>query len=225
MGGELHIGSIVVFALVAVFLLFRLRSVLGKRTGQERTRDLFARRPGAPPPGPAPMPAPGPVIDGSAEPVAEPPVQAPLATGLARLKSADRNFDEQGFLKGARGAFEIIVNAFAVGDTSALKPLLSEDVYRSFADAITQHQTAHETHETTLVTVKSVDLVEAGLEGSIASVTVKFVSDQVNVTRAADGSVIDGNPDEIVEKTDSWTFSRDTRSRDPNWLLVATRSS
>jgi len=223
MGGDFQLGSILVFALVAVFLFFRLRSVLGKRTGQERPRDLFAGRTGKPPT-PAPVPSNGPVIEGRADPVAEPPAQAPLATGLARLKSADRNFDEQGFLKGGRGAFEIIVNAFAVGDTSALKPLLSEDVYRSFADAITQRQAAHETHETTLVTVKSVDLVEAGLEGSIASVTVKFVSDQVNVTRAADGSAIDGNPDEIVEKTDFWTFSRDTRSRDPNWLLVATRS-
>ena len=78
----------------------------------------------------------------------------PLATGLAQLKAADRTFDERTFLKGARGAFEIIVNAFAAGDTAALKPLLSPDVYRSFAEAIEQRQAAKETHETTLVTVK-----------------------------------------------------------------------
>src|SRR5262249_35284063 len=214
------------FAIVVLFLLFRLRSVLGRRTGQERYRDPFAQR-STPPSANAPLPgAPseghGPIIEGTATPVSE--AHAPLAAGLARLKSADRNFDERAFLKGARGAFEIVVNAFAAGDTAALKPLLSGDVYRSFAEAIQQRQAAKETHETNLVTVKDCDLLEAGLEGTAAAVTVKFVSDQVNVTRAADGNVVDGDPDRVVEKTDFWTFSRDIRSRDPNWQLVATRS-
>ncbi|MGH7126224.1 MAG: Tim44/TimA family putative adaptor protein, partial [Stellaceae bacterium] len=144
--------------------------------------------------------------------------------GLAKLKSADRSFDERAFLKGARGAFEIIVNAFAAGDTAALKPLLSGEVYSSFATAIQQRVTAKETHETNLMTIKDCDLVQAGLEDNIAFVTVKLVSDQVNVTRAADGTVTDGDPDRVVEKTDFWTFSRDIRARDPNWQLVATRS-
>lgn len=227
MGGDFHVGSIVFFAIVVLFLLFRLRNVLGRRTGQERYRDPFARRSG-PPPASAPVPgtAPegrGPVIEGTATPASE-SAHVPLAAGLAQLKSADRTFDERIFLKGARGAFEIIVNAFAAGDTAALKPLLSADVYNSFAGAIQQRQAAKETHETNLMTVKDCDLMEAGLEGSTAVVTVKFVSDQVNVTRAADGKVIDGDPDRVVEKTDFWTFSRDTRSRDPNWQLVATRS-
>jgi predicted lipid-binding transport protein (Tim44 family) len=227
MGGDFHVGSIAFFAIVVLFLLFRLRSVLGRRTGQERYRDPFAQRSG-PPPASAPVPgappeARGPVIEGTVTPVSE-PAHVPLAAGLAHLKSVDRNFDERGFLKGARGAFEIIVNAFAAGDTAALKPLLSADVYRSFADAIQQRQAARETHETNLVTIKECDLAEAGVEGTMASVTVKFISDQVNVTRAADGKVIDGDPDRVVEKTDFWTFSRDTRSRDPNWQLVATRS-
>lgn len=227
MGGDFSVGSIVFFALVVLFLAFRLRSVLGRRTGQERYRDPFAQR-STPPPASAPVPgAPpegrGPVIEGSATTVSE-STRAPLAAGLAQLKSADRNFDERVFLKGARGAFEIIVNAFAAGDTSALKPLLSADVYRSFAGAIQQRQAAKETHETNLMTVKDCDLVEAGVESNVGFVTVKFVSDQVNVTRAADGKVIDGDPDRVIEKTDFWTFSRDIRSRDPNWQLVATRS-
>jgi predicted lipid-binding transport protein (Tim44 family) len=225
MGGDIHVGSIVFFAIVVLFLLFRLRSVLGRRTGQERYRDPFAQR--SQPPASAPMPgAPaegrGPVIEGTATPVSEP---ATLAAGLARLKSADRSFDERAFLKGARGAFEIIVNVFAAGDTAALKPLLSAEVYRSFTGAIQQRQAAKETHETNLVTIKACDLVQAGFEDNIAYVTVKFVSDQVNVTRAADGTVIDGDADRVVEKTDFWTFSRDVRSRDPNWQLVATRSA
>ena len=227
MVGDIHVGSIVFFAIVVLFLLFRLRSVLGRRTGQERYRDPFAQR--SPPPASAPMPgAPaegrGPIIEGQATPVSEPSA-APLAAGLAKLKSADRGFDERAFLKGARGAFEMIVNAFAAGDTGALKPLLSAEVYGSFAGAIVRRQSAKETHETNLMTVKDGDIVQAGVEDNIAYVTVRFVSDQVNVTRAADGAVIDGDPDRVVEKTDFWTFSRDVRSRDPNWQLVATRSA
>lgn len=226
MGGDFHVGSIIFFAIVALFLVFRLRGVLGRRTGQERYRDPFAQR--SPPPASAPVPGAvpegrGPIIEGTATPVSE-PGHVPLAAGLARLKAADPGFDERGFLTGARGAFEIIVNAFAAGDAAALKPLLSPDVYRSFAEVIQQRQAAKETHETNLVSVKECELMEAGVEGSTAFVTVKFVSDQVNVTRAADGKVIDGDPDRVVEKTDFWTFSRDTRSRDPNWQLVATRS-
>jgi len=227
MGENLHLGSLLFFAVVVVFLVFRLRNVLGRRTGNERPRPGFGPMSFRAPPQPqAPPVGSGPVIDGTATPVAAvaPAVPLPLAEGVARLKSADRNFDERVFLQGARGAFEIIVNAFAAGDTAALKPLLSEDVYRSFADAIAQRQAAKETHETTLMTIKSVDLVEAGVAGTITSATVKFISDQVNVTRAADGTVVDGNPDQVVEKTDFWTFARDTRSRDPNWQLVATRS-
>ena len=226
MGGDFQVGSIVFFAIVVLFLLFRLRGVLGRRTGQERYRDPFAPRSASPPPVRAPAPgasadARGTVIEGTATPASEP---AALAAGLAKLKSADRNFDERTFLKGARGAFEIIVNAFAAGDTAALKPLLSSEVYSSFATAIQQRVSAKETQETNLMTIKECDLAQAGLEDSTAHVTVKFVSDQVNATRAADGSVIDGDPDRVVEKTDFWTFSRDVRSRDPNWQLVATRS-
>ncbi|HKF71593.1 MAG TPA: Tim44/TimA family putative adaptor protein [Stellaceae bacterium] len=225
MNGDLQIGSIVFFAIVVLFLIFRLRGVLGRRTGQERYRDPFAQRSAAPP-ARTPMPGTptegrGPIIEGTATPASEP---APLGAGLARLKAADRGFDERAFLKGARGAFEIIVNAFAAGDTAALKPLLSGEVYGSFATAIQQRVTAKETHETNLMTIKDCDLVQVGLESSVAYVTVKFVSDQVNVTRAADGKVVDGDADRVVEKTDFWTFSRDIRSRDPNWQLVATRS-
>ena len=227
MGGDFNVGSIVFFAIVVLFLVFRLRGVLGRRTGQERYRDPFAQRSATPPPARAPMPgapadARGPVIEGTATPVSDP---APLAAGLAKLKASDKNFDEGAFLKGARGAFEIIVNAFAAGDTAALKPLLSGEVYSSFATAIQQRVSAKETHETNLMTIKDCDLAQAGFEDNAAYVTVKFVSDQVNVTRAADGTVIDGDADRVVEKTDYWTFSRDTRSRDPNWQLVATRSA
>jgi predicted lipid-binding transport protein (Tim44 family) len=217
MGDNPQIIEIIVFGLVAAFLLFRLRSVLGRRTGNERPRDFRAFR--APPDqGAASGP---PVIEGTAAPLAE---AAPVA-GTAAIKAADRNFDETKFILGARGAFQIIVNAFAAGDTAALRPLLSDEVYQSFAKAIADRQAAHETQETKLVAVKSCDIVAAELMGRDARVTVKFVSDQVNVTRAADGSVVDGEPDHAAEKIDIWTFVRDVRSSDPNWKLAGTKSA
>jgi predicted lipid-binding transport protein (Tim44 family) len=219
MGDGYSYLEIVVFAVVAGLLVLRLRSVLGRRTGTERRRDPFEPQPGPTPEKVVPLPARG--RAGPAPAVAGP---TPVATGVARIVAADRSFDESGFLSGARAAFEIIVNAFAKGDTAALQPLLSEPVYASFSEAIRARLAAHETLETNLLTIKSVDIAEAGLAGDVATVTVRIVSDQSNVTRAADGSIVDGNPEHVEEKTDLWTFSRTVRSRDPNWLLVATHS-
>jgi predicted lipid-binding transport protein (Tim44 family) len=191
--------------------------VLGRRTGTERRRDPF--EPGAPPEKVVPLPARG----RAPLPV---PTTAPasVAAGIARIGAADRSFDENAFLAGARAAFELVVNAFAKGDTAALQPLLSEPVYASFSEAISARLAAHETFETNLLTIKSVEIAEAGLDGDAATVTVRIVSDQTNVMRAADGSIVDGDPDHVQEKTDLWTFSRSARSRDPNWTLVATHS-
>jgi len=223
MGDSFQFFDIILFAMVAAFLVLRLRSVLGRRTGSEQRRDPFARPPAAPGAASdnvvslpdrgksaAPEPEPGPV---------------PLATALKQIHAADPSFDENGFVHGARGAFEMIVGAFAAGDTAALRPLLSDDVYDSFNEAIRARAAHQETHETRLVAVDTVDLVEAGLDGRTAVLTVKFISQQVNVTRAADGSIVDGDPERVVEKTDFWTFARNTRSSDPNWQLVATRSA
>jgi len=147
------------------------------------------------------------------------------AGGLAQIRAADPGFDQAHFLEGARGAFEIIVHGFASGDTAPLRPLLSDEVYERFAEAIRHRLEAKETQETTLVAIKSAEFSAAELNGRSAFVTVKFASDQVNVTRAPDGTVIEGEPDHVVERTDFWTFARNTRSQDPNWLLVATRSA
>ncbi len=210
--------DIILFAAVAGFLLLRLRSVLGRRTGNERRRaDPFTA------PKPLPVPPHAPMID---HPAADggPSSSSANVSGLVALKAADPSFDEQGFLAGARGAFEIIVKAFAAGDTGALEKLLNKDVYATFAGAIRARQSAKETLETTIVALKSVELTEAVVEGATGLVTVKIVSDQINVTRAADGKTVEGDPEKTVEKTDFWTFSRVLRARDPNWMLVATHS-
>jgi predicted lipid-binding transport protein (Tim44 family) len=121
-------------------------------------------------------------------------------------------------------AFEMIVAAFAAGDKARLRPLLSDEVFKPFGAAIDEREAAGETLETRILQLKSIDIVEASLGGRTARITVKFVTDQVNVLRAHDGSVVDGHPEDSAEKTDFWTFARDARSSDPNWVLVATAS-
>jgi len=118
----------------------------------------------------------------------------------------------------------MIVAAFAKGDKAELRPLLSDEVFQRFGMAIDERVAAKETLETHIERLNSIDIVEAGLAARTAQVTLKLVSHQINVTRAMDGSIVDGAPAEPVEKTDYWTFARDTRSTDPNWVLVATSS-
>jgi predicted lipid-binding transport protein (Tim44 family) len=225
MGDFPHYFDIILFAMVAAFLVLRLRSVLGRRTGNERRRPSVVRQAEPPrdqipadkviafgqrPNGVAPVPA-----------TTEPPGDA-VAAGLARIHDADPSFDPPHFLEGARAAFEMIVAAFAEGDKTKLRPLLSDEVYQPFSTAIDERNAAHETLESRILALKQLDIAAAELDGRIARVTLKLVSDQINVLRAHDGSVVDGDPEHAIEKTDFWTFARDTSSADPNWVLVAT---
>jgi len=225
MGDLPHYFDIILFAMVAAFLILRLRSVLGRRTGNEPRRDPVLRRAEAP----AENVADKVVSLGSRSAAVRPPVAtAPpadaVAAGLERIHGADPGFDPAQFLEGARAAFEMIVGAFAAGDKTRLRPLLSDEVYTPFTAAIDERATAGETLETRIIGLKRLDIVEAALTGRMARVTIKFVSDQINLLRAHDGSVVDGDPDHPIEKTDFWTFARDTRSTDPNWVLEATAS-
>ena len=228
--GDGSIIDIVLFAMVAAFLFFRLRSVLGRRTGQERQRpNPFVRpTPEQRPDAGAPRPDPRPVVQPlpRAEPSAPAGIVAPtpLATGLAEIKLADPSFNEESFLGGARVAFEMIVGAYARGDLGTLRPLLADDVYEKFAGAIRARQSAGETLETTLSAIRILDVIEARMEGRSAVVTIKVVSDQINLLRDRAGAVLDGDTTKPVEVVDLWTFSRNTRARDPNWTLIATRT-
>lgn len=213
--------DIILFAMIAGFLVLRLRSVLGRRTGNERRRELFVRRstPAAEQSRPAPEPDKAQAL---ALPEAK-PAPGP-AENLDRIRRADPSFDPPRFVEGARIAFEMIVTAFAAGDKEALRPLLSDEVYRRFAAAIDERAAAHETLETRIERLDGIDIAAAELAGQTARVTVELVSHQINVTRAMDGSIVDGDPQNPSEKTDFWTFARNIRSSDPNWVLVATGS-
>jgi predicted lipid-binding transport protein (Tim44 family) len=239
MGGGFQFFDIIFFALVAAFVILRLRSVLGRRTGNERQRpDPFRPAPPQPierapevltPAGTASTPANNPTNNPTGNPTAAAatPIFAPgsLAGGLAQIKIADPSFDEQEFLKGARAAFDFIVGAYAAGDEAKLKPLLSTEVFDGFRGAIVNRRNAGQTHETTVVRLREVEPTAARMDGVNASITIRYVSEQINVTRDAAGQVVDGDPDRIAEVTDAWTYARNTRSSDPNWVLVATDAS
>jgi predicted lipid-binding transport protein (Tim44 family) len=225
--------DLILFAALALFLIFRLGSVLGKRTGHQKPTDLFGDRGGRAggdrsgeredQPDENVIPMPGKQRDqGRAE--ESPQMTGPAGSGLTQIKVADPDFDPDQFLDGARQAFEMIVTAYAEGDGRTLKQLLSKDVYENFAAAIREREKAGERMEDTLYGVDEATVVDARMEGSTASVTVQFVSQQVNVTYDSEGRVVAGDPNEVATVTDIWTFQRDVKSRDPNWELAETRS-
>jgi predicted lipid-binding transport protein (Tim44 family) len=215
--------DLVLFGMIAAFLVLRLRSILGRRTGFERPP-----QPNLPTPGPAT--AQGPVIEGRAEPSAAAPSRpvpdpaSPIGQSLARMRAIDPTFDGARFLDGAEKAFRIIVGAFASGDRVALRSLLSDDTYRAFTQAIEAREAVGQVQVTEIRRMETVAVEAADLRGSVAVVTVRFVSDQVSLTRDKDGHPVVGT-DAVTEITDLWTFERDLAMRDPTWRLVAARSA
>lgn len=227
--------DIILLAAVAAFFILRLRGVLGKRNGNEKRPDydpFNAQRQQDAEDKVIHLPNRDKAGDASEQPdddaeAVGPPAEGPqttLSAGLTQIRLADRSFDSNQFVEGARTAFEMIVAAFASGDKQTLEPLLADEVYSNFQDAIDERETRNETLETTLVGIQDSEVIEASVQDKTAYVTIKFVSEQINVTRSADGEVVDGDPSHVARITDIWTFGRNVRSRDPNWELVATGS-
>lgn len=231
----------IIFLALAVFVIWRLRSVLGQKTGHERPPlDPFSRRdppaeprPGFRPsegdnvvrlPGPAAAPrtAPVNVSPDRWKGVAEPGSR--VAQGLDAIVRAEPQFDVRTFVDGAKVAYEMIVIAFAQGDRKTLKDLLSKDVFEGFERAINEREKRGEHAETTFVSIDKAEIVGAELRGEVGQITVRFLSKLITVTRNAGGTVVDGSPDTVVDVTDVWTFARALGSRDPNWHLVATEA-
>ncbi len=227
--------QIILFAAIAVFFVLRLRNVLGKRTGHKRPQkyepfgntdereseeDKVISLPDRSRADKADE-----AEEGRDSEVGAGQAEMPLAAALAQIKLADKVFDEEHFVTGARTVFEWIIDAFAKGDAKTLRPLLSNDVYGDFSGAIEERDAAGQTLETTLVEITEATIIEAELQGRTAFVTIKFVSEQVNVVRDGKGEIVEGDPSHVAKITDIWTFARNTRSRDPDWTLVATRSA
>ena len=230
------------FLALAVFVIWRLRSVLGQKTGTERPPlDPFSRRetpePGRPPSPPGSdnvvrLPTGAPERPSAAAPAAPAPDRwagvaepgTPVALGLDEIAKVEPTFDAKGFAEGAKSAYEMIVTAFAQGDTKTLKTLLSRDVYDGFERAIQDREKRGEKAETTFVSIDKAEIVAAECRNRVAQVTVRFVSKLITATRDAAGAVIEGNAEAVVDVTDVWTFARPLGTRDPNWQLVATEA-
>ncbi len=221
----------VIFALVALFVAWKLRSVLGMRQDSDRPGELAAPLRRAPGPASAPV----------AQPDAAPSALASLApadrwkgvaepdpavwSGLDAIAGADRSFSPQAFLSGARGAYDMVVHAFAAGDSDALKSLMSPEAFANFESAIHARADAGHTMSTTVVSIDNATIVGArARRPDSADFSVRFSAKLASVTRDAQGEVVDGSPDTVVDHIDLWTFARDVRSRDPNWQLTATES-
>lgn len=230
MGEGFQFIDIIFFAMIAAFLVLRLRSVLGRRDGHDsKLRDRFKTH----------------QDDQSDDNVVELPDRSKsfsgeddsedtlldayeddeqLYQGLSEIMESDPGFQPEEFLSGSRMAFELILGAYAQGDSGTLKPLLSPEVYANFTQVIKEREQTGETLEDTLVGIKSAEIVEAYVEDKTANINVKFVSEQINATRDENGDVIDGDPNAVVNVVDFWTFSHHIITRDPNWTLVATSS-
>lgn len=225
-----------IFVVAAVFVFLQLRSVLGKRTGNERRPvDPYSAKRESPADTGADESAESDnviTLPGRGEAKADPyreidRVAKPgtdLNAGLRAIKDRMPDFDPATFLSGAKMAYEMIVMSFADADRKTLKNLLSTDVYDGFAAALDDREAKGETVQSSFVGIDKSDIIAADMRDTDALVTIRVVSQLISATRDKDGNVVDGDPEAVVEVKDVWTFSRDTRSRDPNWRLVATES-
>ncbi|RWO54558.1 Tim44/TimA family putative adaptor protein [Mesorhizobium sp.] len=219
------------FLVAAVVIFFQLRNVLGRRTGSERPPfDPYtagrSRDDAQKPENVVSLPrkrAPGePAIDAYAAIDAFAKPDTDLNKGLRAIKDNDPAFDPKTFVDGAKMAYEMIVMAYADGDRKTLKNLLSREVYDGFVAAIGDREAKSEKIQSSFVGIDKADIVSAEMKGSEAHITLRIVSELISATRDKAGAVIDGDPETVAEVKDVWTFARDTRSRDPNWKLVAT---
>jgi predicted lipid-binding transport protein (Tim44 family) len=245
MDGRIDLTTIL-FLVLAVVIFLKLRSVLGRRTGHEQARYERYKAQQEASQRSAKVGAQDKVVTlprrerdeletRPVEQVVRTDVEervkglaagnSGLAKGLVDIVRSDQNFEPDQFLKGARGAYEIIVTAFAEGNRKTLKDLLSREVYDGFAGAITDRESRGEQIDQSFVGIKSADIVEAELKNGVAQLTIKFVSELISATRDKAGEVIAGDPKRIKEVTDIWTFAREVASRNPNWRLIATQAA
>lgn len=229
-----------IFLAAAVAIFLRLRTVLGRRTGNERQPyDPYTAQSGAAkrpdgrdnvvslPRQPAGERTGGgaPAVDLDARLEGTAKRGTPLFESLRRLVEADPSFEPKGFLSGASMAYEMIVTAFAAGDRNTLRPLLSPDVFEGFDAAIADREAKGQTMSTTLIGIEKIQVSDASLKGDSARVTVRIDSQMITATYDKGGALVDGDPNKVVDVVDVWTFERSTASRDPNWTLVATESA
>ncbi|MEM9221369.1 MAG: Tim44/TimA family putative adaptor protein [Pseudomonadota bacterium] len=233
------IENLIILA-IAVAIFLRLRSVLGRRTGNERQPyDPYTAKPGGkgqaesapdnvvslPRQGGGGQSAPaGPVdLDERLKGVAR--KGTPLFDGLTEVIESDPSFEPKRFVEGAQMAYEMIVTSFANGERDTLRPLLSPEVFDGFDAAIGAREGEGQTMSTTLIGIERITITEASVRDERARVTTRVDSQMITATYDKAGDLISGDPNKVSDVVDVWTFERDVQSKDPNWMLVATESA
>jgi predicted lipid-binding transport protein (Tim44 family) len=210
--------QLLVLAGIAVFLILRLKNVLGTRDGFENPQS----------PQPIERPARKPdlsVIEGGPDRdiVDHVPEGSDAAVALSQMKSLEPSFNVSEFLQGARGAYEMILMGFERGELAEIKPFLSDEVYQTFSQVVEAREQQGLTIEAEFLGVRETALADAEfVDGRIAEITVRFVGELTSVVRDNAGEIIEGDPKAPKKQRDVWTFAREMASDDPNWQLVAT---
>ena len=216
--------DLIFFIMIAALLVFRLRNVLGRRTGNEKKPGFgfsFDAK----------------VVDKNSNNIKEIKINKEhILNSLKKYKNLDKNgdlkriyilspnFSPKKFLKGAKDAFEIIVGAYAKGNLKKVKDLLSPNIFKTFSNISNQIIKKKQTLEHTLISFKSEEIKRIILKSTIAEIAVRFVTEQVNLLKNNKGQIIEGNNDYIENHIDYWTFSKDLKFSNPNWKLIVTKS-
>ncbi len=213
----------VIFAMLAAFLGLRLYAVLGKRTGHEQTMAEPADDGGK-------LVKPTVAVDDTrdsspARVVNEDPLDGSVLSGIRAISSADPKFNPDDFIQGATSAYQMLLESFWAGDTDAMRPYVGDDVFDAFSSAITQRNRKKEVLDNRLIRIERATISHAELAGKIARLTVRFDADVSAVTRNKKGEVIAGSISDALPTHDVWTFERQIRASDPNWILVDTDES
>ena len=209
---------------LAGFVLYRLKSVIGTRTGHEGPPD-FARRQqqqADAPAGPVAVPDPEPYDDDDADEH----VPAGSEEPLDKIRAIEPGFDLRDFAQGARGAYEMILMAYEEGDRSTLQSLLAPDVFKAFESGIEAREEQGLRVEARFIGVREAEVEEIAFEdgSNIADISIRFVGELITAVRDQENRIVEGDPNEIRRQSDVWTFSREMGSSDPNWLLTGTGS-
>ncbi len=194
--------QLVIFAALAAVVLWQLYAVLGRRVGRQPGEGLKADAQGRP-----------------VEPAATDEPDAP-ATGLALLRQRDPSFDPDHFVAGARGAYEMIVLAFAAGDRERLRPLLTDEVFENFDTAIRAREDEGRTESVEFVHAPRADLEDADVVGPTAQARVRFLAEYRSRSKGPEGEAVDDR-----RAAEIWTFEREVGSPDPNWRLARVESA
>ena len=225
MSEQFPYADIIILALIAGFILLRLRSYLGQKTDDDRPNFLEQSKINLPKDS-------EPIIQLSEKTIKSRPrvdldpyvatlSEGSLLQAINDIKAKDPLFNASTFIEGAKMAFEMVFDAFAKGDKQTLAALLSQDIYNDFVRHIEEREKQEQKQETTLLSVTAKEIFQAKLDKNMAQITVHFESEQVTIERGKTGEII-GDPSDTNHIKDEWVFERDVTSKNPNWKIIET---